>query len=185
MIARRIRILPRRLLIFALIILGVGFSNVSSAADTIERTGDIVQVLLPTAAFGATYYMDDLQGRGQFYKSFLATFFVTHSLKHIIPKKRPDGGDHAFPSGHTGAAFQGAAFIQRRYGWIYGMPAYLGASFVGYSRIHADKHDLTDVLAGAALGTFTNIFLTTTYNSYSVTPAISDDVYGAMLRIRW
>ncbi|WP_119458953.1 phosphatase PAP2 family protein [Rhodospirillaceae bacterium SYSU D60014] len=185
MITRGIQILPRRLLAIALIVIGVGVQNASWAADTIERTGDVIQVLLPTAAFGATYYMDDLPGRGQFYKSFLTTFAVTHSLKYLIDKKRPDGGDHAFPSGHTGAAFQGAAFIQRRYGWVYGLPAYLGASFVGYSRIHADKHDLTDVLAGATLGIVTNILFTTTYNSYSVTPSVNDGVYGAMIRIRW
>lgn len=176
---------PRRPLAIALIVIGAGFHDVSWAKDGIERSGDAIQILLPTAAFGTTFYLDDRRGRGEFYRSFLTTFVVTHSLKRITQKKRPDGGDHAFPSGHTGAAFQGAAFIQHRYGWAYGLPAYLGASFVGYSRIHADRHDLADVLAGAALGIATNVAFTTGHISYSVTPTVDTDMYGATIQLRW
>jgi membrane-associated phospholipid phosphatase len=177
--------LPRLLLAIAVILAGTGFPDPSRAIGTVERAGDIVQILLPTTAYGTTFYMDDRQGRSEFYRSFLTTFAVTHSLKNIINKKRPDGGDQAFPSGHTGAAFQGAAFIQQRYGWVYGIPSYLGASFVGYSRIHADRHDLADVLAGAALGIGTNMLFTTNYITYSVTPTVGEDGVGATIRFRW
>ena len=45
-----------------------------------------------------------------------------------------------------------ATFIQQRYGWQYGLPAYVAASYVGYTRVASDQHYLEDVLAGAAIG---------------------------------
>ena len=58
-------------------------------------------------------------------------------MKRIIRKERPEGRNlfDAFPSGHTSAAFSGASFIQRRYGWKYGKYAYILAAVVGVSRV--------------------------------------------------
>ncbi len=91
-----------------------------------------------------------------FLKSFLTTVAITHTMKYLIHKRRPNS-DHEFnsmPSGHTSASFHAAAFIQMHYGWGYGAPAYALASFVGYSRIEGynTRHDIWDVLAGAAIG---------------------------------
>lgn len=105
----------------------------ASASDSIEKAGDIMQVLMPSIAYGTTFYLDDSESRNQFYKSFAATFVVTQGLKYTIDKKRPNGSGKSFPSGHTSAAFQGASFIHKRYGFKYSIPAYIGASFVGYS----------------------------------------------------
>ena len=41
---------------------------------------------------------------------------------------------------------------ERHYGWKIGVPAYALAGLMGASRIHEDKHWLSDVVAGAALG---------------------------------
>jgi len=69
-----------------------------------------------------------------------------------IDKDRPDGSNsNSFPSGHTSAAFTGATFIHRRYGLNTALSAYAVASFVGFSRVHAQKHYWEDVIAGAAL----------------------------------
>ena len=56
----------------------------------------------------------------------------------------------AFPSGHAATAFQGAAFIHRRYGIRRAWPAYVLATFTAWTRVDADEHDTADVLAGAA-----------------------------------
>ena len=57
----------------------------------------------------------------------------------------------SFPSGHTAGAFVVAAMIGSC--WPMGlMPAFLWASFVGFSRICLGVHYPTDVLAGACLG---------------------------------
>lgn len=121
-------------------------------ADEIETAGDIVQLAIPLTALIATYTLDDPEGRKQFLWSYGSTFAVTHILKRTVNKERPDGSNTlSFPSGHTSSAVSGAAFLQKRYGWDVGLPAYLAAGFVGYSRVHAKKHDWVDVSAGALL----------------------------------
>lgn len=130
----------------------------------IEKSGDIIQIGLPVIAFGSTLlFKGSDKPHWQFAKAMGLSFISTHALKRIINKERPNGGDHAFPSGHTSAAFTGAAFIQKRYGWKLGIPSYLLASYVGFSRIHANKHDIYDVLAGATLGVMCSYFFTRPY----------------------
>lgn len=148
------------------------------ASDNIEVAGDIIQILIPGIAYGTTFYLDDSEGRMQFYKSFGTTFVVTHGLKNIIDKERPNGSDKSFPSGHTSAAFQGAAFIHKRYGIAYGIPAYLGAAFVGYSRVESDNHYVEDVIAGAAIGVISSFYFTETYKGINITPTSNNGTYG-------
>lgn len=106
----------------------------------------------------------DYKGTWQFTKGFLFNQGVTLVLKEALNKPRPfNNGDNAFPSGHTSTTFQSAAFVQKRYGWKYGIPAYLLAGFTGYSRINAQKHDGWDVLAGAVVGIGSAYLFTTPY----------------------
>lgn len=120
--------------------------------DWIETTGDVLQVALPLTALTATFSMDDSTGRNQLLLSFGSTIATTYALKYSVAKERPDGSNNlSFPSGHTSSAFSGASFMAKRFGWDVGVPAYLTASFVGYSRVHAEKHDWIDVTAGAAI----------------------------------
>ncbi len=88
----------------------------------LEDTGDILQIALPAAAALTTLIKKDWGGSKQFALSYATGFVVTHSLKKIVRKERPEGRGlyDAFPSGHTTSAFSGASFIQRRYGWAYG-----------------------------------------------------------------
>ncbi len=55
--------------------------------------------------------------------------------------------------------------MQRRYGWKYGIPAYLVAGFVAYSRIEGihDRHDGWDVLGGILVGLGSTYLFTTPY----------------------
>lgn len=155
------------------------------AADRTETAGDILQIIIPAVGYGATYYLDDSEGRTQFYKSFFTSLGITYSLKYAIDRKRPNGGDHSFPSGHTSAAFQGAAFIQQRYGWQYGMPAYLAAAFVGYSRVESRNHYVSDVIAGAAIGTLSSWYFTKPRQGVSVTPVVSRNYAGIVFQRNW
>ena len=56
-------------------------------------------------------------------------------------------------------------FINNRYGSKFGIPAIFLASFVGYSRVYAEKHYWEDVLAGALISVFASIFYTTNNTS--------------------
>jgi membrane-associated phospholipid phosphatase len=133
----------------------------------LEDSGDILQIAIPAAAGLTTLLKKDWKGSKQFMFSYATGFLITHSLKKIVRKERPEGRRlyDAFPSGHTTSAFIGASFIQRRYGWKYGKWAYLGASIVGVSRMEGPDgwHDFWDVLAGATIGIGSTYIFTTPY----------------------
>jgi membrane-associated phospholipid phosphatase len=153
-----------------------------------EVTGDVLQVLVPLSGYAATFYLDDTEGRNQFYKSFLSTFLITHTLKIAVKEKRPNNnGNQSFPSGHTSSAFQGAAFIQKRYGWKYGLPAYAAATLVGYSRVEdeSQKHYNSDVVVGAAIGILSSYYFTTPYKNTSVVPYVGRGSIDINLSMRW
>lgn len=79
---------------------------------------------------------------------------VTGLLKEIVGRKRPNGvGHRSFPSGHTSNSFVAASVANGLYGKKVGLTAYLAAVIVAGSRIHDNKHYLSDVIAGAILGT--------------------------------
>jgi len=122
----------------------------------LEESGDFLQLAIPISAGILTVLKKDPKGTENLALSYGATILVTYSLKKIIYKQRPEGRYRfdSFPSGHTSSAFSGASFIQRRYGWDYGVPAYLLAGLVGVSRTESPigYHDFWDVLGGAAIG---------------------------------
>nr|WP_262910195.1 phosphatase PAP2 family protein [Zunongwangia profunda] len=86
-------------------------------------------------------------------------------MKLGINKQRPDrSNDNSFPSGHTSTVFHSAGYIHRRYGFKYSIPAYALAGFTAASRIDSKKHDILDVIAGAAIGLGANLIFTTEYS---------------------
>lgn len=105
----------------------------------------------------------DWEGGKQLFLSLLAAAAVTEGLKAVVHERRPNGGDHSFPSGHASMSFAGATYLQMRYGWRYGIPAFLTAAFVGYSRVEADEHWTKDVLGGAAIGIASGLIFTSRY----------------------
>jgi membrane-associated phospholipid phosphatase len=169
------------LVVFFLILTCI-FPSSLMASDSVETAGTVIQVVVPAVAYSMTFVNDDDDGRIQFYKSFATTLATTYALKLTIDKKRPNGGSMSFPSGHSSAAFSGASFIQKRYGWLYGAPAYLAASFVGYSRVEADQHYIEDVLAGAAIGILSTYIFTDSYQEkVAVVPFFGERTAGLML----
>lgn len=93
---------------------------------------------------------------------------VTQAAKYAVGRARPDAwygrgagpdANLSFWSGHTAMAFSTAAAagtVARERGypgwpWIYGL-GFAAAGAVGFLRIAADRHWLTDVVAGAGCG---------------------------------
>jgi membrane-associated phospholipid phosphatase len=131
---------------------------------TTQKVGDIILISLPIAALSSSLIIGDKKGAWQFTKGLLLTGAVTYGLKFGVNKQRPDmSNDNSFPSGHTSTTFHSAAFIHKRYGIKYGIPAYVLAGFTAASRIDSKKHDILDVLAGAAIGIGSNLLFTTEY----------------------
>jgi len=64
-----------------------------------------------------------------------------------------DSENDSFPSGHATFTFATATILSHESGsyWV-GVPAYMLAGGISYSRIYVEKHWLSDVLSGAVLG---------------------------------
>ncbi len=106
-------------------------------------------------------------------ETLLLNTVLTSSMKVTIGRARPFTGldeddfdsfsaspeRRSFPSGHTSNAFALATTISRelREGapWV-PFVAYPIAAYVGVSRVLDERHWLTDVMAGAALGVFSS-----------------------------
>jgi undecaprenyl-diphosphatase len=81
---------------------------------------------------------------------------MVQGLKGAVNRNRPDGEEasrwnSSFPSGHAGGAFALATVTAARYKKL-AVPAYLGATIIGVSRIYLGRHYPSDVAGGAALG---------------------------------
>lgn len=144
----------------------------------VETSTDVLMFATPVVGLVASLVTGDYQGTKQLAIGGATSLAVSYLLKYTVKKRRPDGSDyHSFPSNHTAMAFQGAAFIQRRYGWKYGIPAYILSGYVGWGRIYAKKHDCWDVLAGAAIGIGSGYLFTRPFarkHNLAVSPIIAD-----------
>jgi len=115
--------------------------------------GDILQYAIPLAGLTAAFVQKDWQGAKQVGAAVATALGTANLMKLSVSKWRPDLADEkSFPSGHTAAAFAGAAFIDMRYGWEFGLPAYALAAFTGYTRLKIDTHFVDDVISGMSIG---------------------------------
>lgn len=72
---------------------------------------------------------------------------VNTAVQLLVP--RPD--DFSFPSGHTGASFEGAAVLFLHKSKLR-IPALIIAVLIGFSQLYLYVHYPSDALAGAVLG---------------------------------
>ena len=79
-----------------------------------------------------------------------------NGLKYSVRRMRPDETSrNSFPSGHTATAFMTATMLHKEYGWEkpwLSIGGYSIAALVGVSRIMNNRHWMSDVTAGAAIG---------------------------------
>lgn len=78
---------------------------------------------------------------------------LVQGIKVAVQRPRPTGECCSFPSGHSAAAFAAASVLERHLGYRGSWPAILGAFYVGASRLVDNRHFLSDVMFGAAVGT--------------------------------
>ena len=125
-------------------------------AGRIEKTGDDLQVALPLLAWGCAAANGDAV---EYLGRYLVMLGSVHTAKWAFGdaafNRRPNGGSFGMPSAHTSTAVLGASRLAGE--CLAGNPvaaavAVLAAGFVGGSRIVAGKHDLWQVLIGAAVG---------------------------------
>jgi PAP2 superfamily len=95
-----------------------------------------------------------------------------HAIKYSVRRDRPTGECCSFPSGHAATAFAAASVIERHFGYRMSVPAMAIAAYVATSRLHDNRHFLSDVVFGSALGTATGWTVVGRHgrSSYALTP---------------
>lgn len=81
---------------------------------------------------------------------------LVNGIKYSVQRLRPDGSTHnSFPSGHTATAFMTATMLHKEYEgrspW-FSIGGYVLAAITGVSRVLNNRHWMSDVVAGAAIG---------------------------------
>jgi len=172
-------------LIRTILLMMVGVFCSTTAADTIETSGDILRVAIPVAAWGLAWHRNDREGQRRFAYAMAGTLASTYALKKAVNKNRPNGDDEAFPSGHAATAFSGASFIHRRYGFREAVPWYAASAYVGWTRVDADEHDEVDVLGGAALAIAWTWFFVKPKKENQIIPVVASDSAAIRFSFRW
>jgi membrane-associated phospholipid phosphatase len=164
----------RALLIPTLVLAALTSAGTSPAlAGSSESAGTDVAIALPLVAGGITLWKGDWNGTAELGANTILTVGTAYGLKHIVREERPDHSDfQSFPSDTAALAFAPAQFLWDRYGWEYGLPAYAAATFVGWSRVDAQKHHWYDVAASAGIAFGFSKLITSRYHK----PGLS---YGA------
>src|SRR6185436_13866001 len=107
---------------------------------------------------------------GDIMRAQLLSQLYVQTLKYTVRRERPDQSNNlSFPSGHSASAFATAGVLQRHYGWKVGVPATVVAAYVATARVHDNKHYLSDVIFGAAMGIASERTVTLHAGRYGVT----------------
>lgn len=124
-----------------------------ACADASGSAGKGVAIALPILAGGATLLHDwDWQGAKELAVDEGLTIGTALLLKQIVREQRPDHSDfRSFPSLTTAVAAAPAAYLWDRYGWEYGVPAYLATGYVGYSVVNDREHHWWDAVASVGI----------------------------------
>lgn len=171
---------------FPAVMLALCLHSGSAAAVPLVLQGDILTGALPIAALSVAYFKSDGEGGKQWLRNTSVNAAINSIFRLGFEQtslgRRPDGGGgYGFPSGHAGFVFAQAAFLQDRYGWKYGVPAYLAATYVGYIRVATDNHHERDVIAAALLSYGVTKLFVTPEKATHLAPVIGPDFLG----MRW
>lgn len=158
------------------------FGKAATAVETITSPGAFIigGGLYAIGRFGGYKDVEDLGWHGT--ESVLLASGLTSVLKGALGRSRPyvstdtnpndfallkgfsNSDRQSFPSGHTTAAFAVASSVTsevRRVWpaatWYVGPVLYGGATLVGLSRMYHNNHWASDVVLGAAIGTFSGL----------------------------
>jgi len=158
------------------------FDNSATGVELITSPGAFIigGGMYAIGRWGGHPNLEDLGWHGT--EAVLIASAVTGILKGTLGRARPfvvnDTNPHdfklgggfrssdrqSFPSGHTTTAFAAAAAVtseMRRLHpetvWYVGPVLYGGATLVGLSRMYHNKHWASDVVLGAAIGTFSGL----------------------------
>jgi len=114
-----------------------------------------IALSLGTYAYGRVFDQPKVSHLGMdLLRAQAITELLVEPIKFATQRTRPDGSNNqSFPSGHAAITFAGATVLERHLGWKKAALAYVIAAYVASSRMHDNRHYLSDVVFGAAVGT--------------------------------
>lgn len=117
---------------------------------------------------------------------------LTVAIKYTVRRERPNQDDRlSFLSGHASSTFALATVAHKHFGWKAGAPGYLLAGYTAWSRLRDNKHWISDVVAGSALGIAVGLIVVRPDESSSSTspsavmPLAAASVSQPLIVIRW
>ena len=161
----------------------------STSASTLQYANDYGHTTA-AAIIGASTYIsgwafgsEDVRVTGrQIFESLILAGIITTTMKVAVGRARPytNHGDQAFcnfafkedyysfPSGHATVAFAVSSVLASRINNTFASIGLYGlAGATSYARMYFDKHYLSDVLLGGAIGTLSGIAITHCSNNTS------------------
>lgn len=130
-------------------------NNIYKPAHLFGDTPEQVALSLGAYAYGRIFDAPKVSHLGMdLLRAQIVTEAMVEPLKFATHRERPDVSNHqSFPSGHAAVTFAAATVIERHLGWRRSVLGYAVASYVASSRLHDNRHYLSDVVFGAAVGT--------------------------------
>jgi hypothetical protein len=124
-------------------------------SDSWEQLGGFLGSGGPGVALAISQLWWDQPGGLQTFRAMMLTTATHVTLAATVNRQRPTGNrGWSWPSGHTSNAFAIATSMAYSYGPWVGTASYGVATFIAASRISAQVHWLSDVVAAAALGIY-------------------------------
>jgi PAP2 superfamily len=120
----------------------------------IGNTPEQVAASIATYAFGRIFDKPKVAHLGMdLVQAQILSELLVEPIKFATHRTRPDNSNNrSFPSGHAAVTFAAATVIERHLGWRKSLLGYTIASYVAASRLHDNRHYLSDVVFGAAVG---------------------------------
>ena len=157
----------------------------TATQEHIETAGTAIAIALPVTAGIIAWSKHDNVGLAQLTAETLFTVGTAYAIKSFVREERPNGqGRNSFPSTTTALSASGSSFLWGRYGWRYGLPAFVATQFVSYSRVQARDHRWYDTLASSAIAAGYGYILTTPFKKrYNIDTSLTATPDGAYVRV--
>jgi hypothetical protein len=170
-------------------LLGSDISNAFFPGKYIGSTEVQVGAALTTYIVGRKRHQTRVQHIGMdLLEAQLLTEGIVELTKVAVRRERPvnpDGSQafgYSFPSGHAAITFASATVLQQHLGWKAAVPTYALATYVAASRLHDNRHFLSDVVFGSTVGIIVGRSVTWHgRNTYTLAPVAVPGGLGAAI----
>jgi membrane-associated phospholipid phosphatase len=137
-------------------------------------SGKAVAYAMPVFAGGVAIYKKDWKGLVELSVTTALTYGTAYGIKQIVKSCRPyrkpcvHGGTgwDSFPSTTAAIASAPSSFLWNRYGWEWGLPAFVISKYPSYALQKSRKNKLVDGLASTAISWGYNTLLVDRYHKH-------------------